>query len=76
MTSRELVRRTVEFDKPARIPRQTWILPWAEEHHPDAVARLRLEFPDDVQAAPQVYHTPPRLTGTRYAKGRYVDEWG
>jgi uroporphyrinogen decarboxylase len=76
MTSRELVRRTVEFDKPARIPRQTWILPWAEEHHPDAVARLRTEFPDDVQAAPQVYHTPPRLTGSRYAKGRYIDEWG
>jgi uroporphyrinogen decarboxylase len=76
MTSRELVRRTLEFDKPARIPRQTWILPWAEEHHPDEVARLRREFPDDVQAAPQIYHTPPRLTGTRYAKGRYIDEWG
>jgi len=76
MTSRELVRRTLEFDKPARIPRQTWILPWAEEHHPDAVARLREAFPDDVLAAPQVYHTPPRLIGTRYAKGRYIDEWG
>ncbi len=76
MTSRELVRRTLEFDRPARIPRQAWVLPWAEEHHPDWVARLRREFPDDIVAAPQVYTRPPRIIGSRYAKGLYVDEWG
>jgi len=76
MTSRELVSRTVDFDKPARIPRQTWVLPWAEDHHPEWVARLRTEFPDDVEAAPQVYRAPIAVTGSRYAKGRYVDEWG
>jgi hypothetical protein len=76
MTSRELVRRTVEFDKPARIPRQTWILPWAEDQHPEEVARLRQDFPDDIQTAPQVYRTPPRVTGSRYVKGLYIDEWG
>lgn len=76
MTSRELVRRTVEFDRPARVPRQAWVLPWAEERHPDAVARLRREFPDDIVNAPQVYRTPPSIVGSRYAKGVYVDEWG
>ena len=34
MNSRELVRRTIEFDSPPGIPRQTWLLPWAEDHYP------------------------------------------
>lgn len=76
MTSRELVRRTLEFDSPPRIPRQAWILPWAEERYPGAVAQLHRDFPDDVVAAPQVYRTPPAGVGSRYAKGLYVDEWG
>jgi hypothetical protein len=76
VTSRELVRRTVEFDGPARVPRQAWVLPWAEERHPDAVAQLRREYPDDVVNAPQVYRTPPAIVGSRYAKGLYIDEWG
>jgi hypothetical protein len=76
MTSRELVRRTLEFDSPPRIPRQAWILPWAEERYPGAVAQLHRDFPDDVIAAPQVYRTPPAVVGSRYAKGLYVDEWG
>lgn len=76
MTSRELVRRTLEFDSPARVPRQTWVLPWAEEQYPEAVARLRVEFPDDVVTAPALYAAPLSTTGSRYAKGLYVDEWG
>ena len=31
MTSRELVVRTLRFDKPSRVPRQAWVLPWAEQ---------------------------------------------
>ena len=41
MTSRELVRRTIERDRPARVPRHTWVLPWAEQRYPDWLARLR-----------------------------------
>ncbi|MGE5357480.1 MAG: uroporphyrinogen decarboxylase family protein [Bacteroidales bacterium] len=76
MTSRELVRRTLEFRSPPRLPRQAWILPWAEEHHPAEVERLRLEFPDDVVASPGLYTTPLPVVGSRYQKGIYVDEWG
>jgi uroporphyrinogen decarboxylase len=76
MNSRELVRRTLEFDAPSRVPRQAWVLPWAETRYPEWVARLREEFPDDLMAAPQVYRTPLPVIGSRYEKGLYVDEWG
>jgi hypothetical protein len=76
MTSRELVRRTLEFAAPPSIPRQAWILPWAESHYPGDVARLRAEFPDDLMAAPALYREPLSVVGSRYEKGLYIDEWG
>jgi uroporphyrinogen decarboxylase len=76
MDSRELVRRTIRFERPERVPRQTWILPWAEQQYPSWVARLRAEYPDDLVTAPQIYRTPPPVVGSRYEKGLYVDEWG
>ena len=76
MDSRELVRRTIEFDSPPGIPRQTWLLPWAEDHYPAESARLVSEYPDDIVSAPALYAEPVRVTGERYRAGRYVDEWG
>ncbi len=76
MTSRELIRRTLEFDSPDRIPRQTWLLPWAERNHPAEVERLRRLWPDDLVSAPALYRTPVPVSGERYRKGAYVDEWG
>ena len=76
MIPRELVRRTVEHCGPARVPRQAWILPWAEEQYPAEVRRLRQEFPDDIVTAPGLYREPLPVTGDRYRKGVYVDEWG
>ena len=76
MTSRELVTRALRFDKPARVPRQAWVLPWAEQQYPGWVARLRTAFPDDLKAAPQLYRVPLPVVGSRYEKGLYIDEWG
>jgi hypothetical protein len=76
MTSRELVRRTLEFDKPARVPRQAWVLPWAEARYPEWIARLHAEYPDDLVAAPQLYRTPLPVVGSLYVQGTYIDEWG
>ncbi len=69
MNPRELVRRTVRFAKPARVPRQAWVLPWAEEHHPAEVLRLRQEFPDDVVTSPGLYRRPLPVLGDRYQEG-------
>jgi uroporphyrinogen decarboxylase len=76
ITSRELVIRTLRFDKPPRVPRQTWVLPWAERRHPGWIARLRATFPDDLMAVPQLYRVSLPVVGSRYEKGLYVDEWG
>lgn len=76
MTGRYLVRETLEFASPRRIPRQAWVLPWAEQHYPDEVRDLRGQFPDDLVAAPGLYRKPLPLQGDRYTKGLYIDEWG
>ena len=76
MRRRDLVRRSLEFASPPTVPRQAWVLPWAEEHYPDEVARLRAEFPDDIVASPGLYLQPLPVVGQRYQKGLYVDEWG
>ncbi len=76
MTSRGLVRHSLEFAAPPSVPRQAWILPWAEEHYPEEAARLREEFPDDIVTAPALYRHPVHVDGSRYRKGVYVDEWG
>jgi hypothetical protein len=76
MTPRELVRRTLRFDSPSRVPRHAWITPWAEQQFPDAVARLRAEFPDDIVTAPALYRDPPPIVGHPHKAGVYVDEWG
>ena len=76
MTPRELVRRALQHDSPARVPRQAWITPWAEQQLPDAVARLRAEFPDDIVTAPARYLDPPPIVGHPHKAGVYVDEWG
>ena len=74
--SRDLVRRTINFDSPARIPRQTWILPWAEKKHPGWVRRLRRDVPDDIVPSPVVFKNPPHIIGEKYSSGLFVDEWG
>lgn len=76
MTSRELVRRTLRFEKPGRVPRQLWLLPWAEENHPAALARLRARFPDDLVEAPPCFRTAPAVSGEEHRPGLFVDEWG
>jgi len=75
-TSRELVRRAIHFQKPERTPRHVWALPWATERYPEAFARLRREFPDDIVTVPPLYLAPLPSVGGRYEKGDYVDEWG
>ncbi|NIM18334.1 MAG: methyltransferase [Candidatus Aminicenantes bacterium] len=76
MKPRKKVQKTLEFDSPPGIPRQAWVLPWAEEHYPEMVERLREEYPDDLVNAPAVYKKPLPVKGDRYKKGTYVDEWG
>ena len=76
MDSRSLVIDTLTFASPRRIPRQLWLLPWAEERYPDYIKKIRQLYPDDIIQAPAVYCKPLNLTGGKYQAGVYVDEWG
>jgi uroporphyrinogen decarboxylase len=76
MNSKELVIRSLEFDSPQRIPRQCWLLPWAEKRYPSEAARLAIEFPDDIIPAAGMYTLPQKSSGNRYDEGFYTDEWG
>ncbi len=83
MTSRELLIKTLEFDGPARVPVNKWMLPWARLHHPKEVEKLHAAFPDDIAGAPAAYpkadpavmadYTPD---GAVYRAGTFTDEWG
>ena len=76
MIPREVVRRTLEFDSPPRVPRQTWLLPWAEIHHPEAARDILARYPDDMVSAPDLYRRPLPTEGDRYGVGRFKDDWG
>ena len=75
-TSRQIVRKTLDFEKPSRIPRQIWILPWAEKKYPQTIDLLQNKYPDDILSSPAFYKKPLKVQGDRYSTGHYVDEWG
>lgn len=75
-TSRELVKRAIEFRSPERVPRQLWVLPWAERTWPRELADIRSRYPDDIVTAPPFLEEPLRTSGDEYAPGIYTDEWG
>lgn len=74
--SRELIYQTLNYENPARAPRDLWPLPWSEKNYPGAVERLREEFPMDIVIAPPCSRETPRTEGDPFAIGSYIDEWG
>jgi len=58
------------------MPRQLWLLPWAERRYPEFVKKIRDLYPDDIAQAPGIYKNPLNLTGGKYDSGIYIDEWG
>lgn len=76
LTPRELMLRTLRFEPTPRVPRNLWALPWADQHHPDALAMLRREYPDDITNPPVERPRLAHMRGNWHEEGVYVDEWG
>jgi len=76
MTSRELVRNSLEFKSPKRIPREMWLSPWATENYPKEVTKIQNNFPNDIVTSPAFYKENPKTVGDAYAPGIFIDEWG
>jgi hypothetical protein len=74
--SRKLVYDSLEFCKPGRVPRQLWLLPWANIHYAGELAEIQKEYPDDIVHCPCFYDEPLQDEGDCWAKGLYVDEFG
>ena len=75
-TSREIVQRCLTFNSPERMPRQLWVLPWAEIHHPEKLKEITRRFPNDFTGVDYFYPPSPKMKGNPYKKGIYTDEWG
>ncbi len=75
-TSRERVKRCLNFETPQHIPRDMWTLPWAEQHYPEAMAEIRQKYPGDFITADSVNSISEIEQGDPYKEGSYVDEWG
>jgi uroporphyrinogen-III decarboxylase len=76
MNLRNLVKDTLQFASPARIPHQLWTLPWAADHYPSELAAIQRQYPDDLGGAPACLVKPLKISGDQYKAGYYVDEWG
>lgn len=75
-TPREIVRDCLTFNKPERIPRDLWLLPWATIHYPEQVKKLQNRYPNDFVTTEYYYPLNSRLKGDPYKKGSFTDEWG
>ena len=76
MKSREIVKRTLELEKPSRIPRHLLALPWASDNYPNQLKQIQDNYPDDITFPIFEYKDKPLTTGDQYAIGSYTDEWG
>jgi hypothetical protein len=76
MTSRELIKKTLEFDNPPRVPRDLWLLPWAEKRYPEQIKKILNDFPLDTVGSPNFYKRAPKTVGDMFTPGNYTDEWG
>jgi len=83
MTSRELVKKTLEFKNSGRVPRDLWTLPWAYNTYGEEVDRISQDFPPDVVVVPdsqKVYAKPPLFSGVTTSGGSNasseVQNWG
>ncbi|MBI4024878.1 MAG: methyltransferase [Verrucomicrobia bacterium] len=78
MTSRERVRRCIEFDHPDRVPRQVWVLPIANlQHGAEGMQAFTRRWPDDIAWSIAPHRRGLRFSeGDPYAVGTFRDEWG
>ena len=77
MISRQLVYKTLEFDNQnGRVPRDLWVLPWAEARYPEELQKIREDFPRDISAPDPCCRDKGISQGDAYKIGRFVDPWG
>lgn len=75
-TSRELVYQTLNFENPARAPRDLWVLPLASWTYPNEYRAIVEDYPSDLSSPNGHERERPVTKGDPYVFGEYTDEWG
>jgi uroporphyrinogen decarboxylase len=75
-TPREIVHRTLAFDRPPRAARDCWVLPIARAQFPREHDAILGDFPSDIVGLSGHETEPPPTRGDAFAVGEFVDEWG
>ncbi len=77
MNSKELVKATLEFKNTSgRIPRQLWVLPWAEMFQPQQLKHIIDDFKWDIVNPKAIYSIPSIAKGDMHEVGEATDNWG
>ncbi len=77
MTSRELVKKTLEFKNDTGIiPRECGTLPWTFIHYPQDMEYIQKNFPNDIGRTVAILKDKLPTKGEQFGAGTYVDEWG
>jgi uroporphyrinogen decarboxylase len=77
MTSRERVRRSLEFTRPDRVPRDLWLLPAARARYGAAsMDAFTTRWPTDFTQCSVGRPPARRAKGDPYQTGISTDEWG
>ena len=75
-TPRDLVKQALEFRAPPRLPRQLWVLPWAQKRYPQELESIERDFPPDITTIPILCSEPVPGGGNAHTVGTFVDAWG
>jgi len=76
MTSRERVIRTLEFDRPDRVPRDLWALAGVTMLRRDEYDAVQAKYPGDFAGQDCRYGDSGRRRGSGAEVGTYTDDWG
>ncbi|GAF84130.1 unnamed protein product, partial [marine sediment metagenome] len=76
MTGRERVKAALTFNKPDRVPRDLWALPYIILFRKDELDSILSKYPMDIGFSEiSLNFTEDQLQLTA-KKGKYADDWG
>lgn len=74
MTGRERVRATLLFDRPDRVPRDLWSLPYVNLFQQDELDRLKAKYPMDISSSQPSPGWDEKVVQATATAGSYIDD--
>ncbi|MEA1986125.1 MAG: uroporphyrinogen decarboxylase family protein, partial [Candidatus Marinimicrobia bacterium] len=74
-TSREIVKDTLLFNNPSRVPCEIFYSNWAKNKYPQIINKIQNRFPNDIIVVDNQYKKSSKVKGNKNRIGKYIDEW-